>query len=70
VRNIVVLAALLFGFACARPVEPARPRVIFVGLDGADWQLLDRLADGSVPARCLAKPSGAHARKVQAETAV
>ena len=45
-----LLAALLVAAACARPAEPARPRVIFVGLDGADWQLLDRLiADGTMP---------------------
>ena len=42
-------AALLIVAACARPVAPP-PRVIFVGLDGADWQLLDRLAaDGTMP---------------------
>jgi tetratricopeptide (TPR) repeat protein len=42
-------AALLIAAACARPAPP-RPRVIFVGLDGADWQLLDRLmADGTMP---------------------
>jgi predicted AlkP superfamily pyrophosphatase or phosphodiesterase len=44
------VAALLAAAACARPVEPARPRVIFVGLDGADWQSLDPLmADGTMP---------------------
>jgi len=40
--------------SCARPAPapapPPAPRVIFVGLDGADWQLLDRLmADGTIP---------------------
>jgi tetratricopeptide (TPR) repeat protein len=45
-----VLVALLVAAACARPVEPTKPRVIFVGLDGADWQLLDKLmADGTMP---------------------
>lgn len=35
--------------AVARAVRPGRP-VIFVGLDGADWQLLDRyMAAGSMP---------------------
>src|ERR1051325_2779639 len=35
---------------CAKPAEPPRPRVIFVGLDGADWQLLDKLmAGGTMP---------------------
>ncbi len=35
--------------AIAEASSPGRP-VIFVGLDGADWQLLDRLiADGSMP---------------------
>jgi tetratricopeptide (TPR) repeat protein len=44
------IAALFVAAACARPVEPARPRVIFVGLDGADWQSLDPLmADGTMP---------------------
>src|SRR5204863_3389575 len=32
------------------PVQPQSPRVIFVGLDGADWQSLDPLiADGTMP---------------------
>lgn len=45
-------AALLLAAACARPIAPPKPapRVIFVGLDGADWHLLDRLAaDGTMP---------------------
>jgi tetratricopeptide (TPR) repeat protein len=45
-----LLIALLVAAACAKPAEPPRPRVIFVGLDGADWQLLDKLmADGTMP---------------------
>ena len=43
-RRLVLLALLLF--ACAR----AEKRVIFIGLDGADWRLLDRfVADGTMP---------------------
>jgi len=45
VRRVIVLFALL-AFTCAR----AEKRVIFVGLDGADWRLLDRfVADGTMP---------------------
>jgi tetratricopeptide (TPR) repeat protein len=42
---------MLWGCARVEPAAPApKPRVIFVGLDGADWQLLDRLAaDGTMP---------------------
>jgi predicted AlkP superfamily phosphohydrolase/phosphomutase len=44
VRRFLALTLLLF--ACAR----AEKRVIFVGLDGADWRLLDRfVADGTMP---------------------
>lgn len=42
----ILFAALLLAAACAK----APPRVIFIGLDGADWQLLDRYAaDGTMP---------------------
>jgi tetratricopeptide (TPR) repeat protein len=42
---LLALAALL---ACHR--APARRHIVFVGLDGADWQLLDRyVADGTMP---------------------
>ncbi len=43
-------AVMLIALACHRPAPPPLPRVIFVGLDGADWQLLDRyMADGTMP---------------------
>lgn len=43
-RRLIALALLLF--ACA----PAEKRVIFIGLDGADWRLLDRFTtDGTMP---------------------
>src|SRR5512141_1328697 len=49
-RRLVVAAALMALAACHRAAAPPAPRVIFVGLDGADWQLLDRdLADGTMP---------------------
>lgn len=51
-RRLLVAFAMLLSGACSRTnVEPkAVPRVIFVGLDGADWQLLDRfIADGTMP---------------------
>ncbi|HXU46694.1 MAG TPA: alkaline phosphatase family protein, partial [Thermoanaerobaculia bacterium] len=54
-RPLAVPAALalaLLSFAACRtePSPPARPRVLFVGLDGADWQLLDGyIADGTMP---------------------
>jgi tetratricopeptide (TPR) repeat protein len=48
----VALAAILL-FACTRVeqrVVPPPPRVLFVGLDGADWQLLDQYCtDGTMP---------------------
>ncbi|MEP7013098.1 MAG: alkaline phosphatase family protein [Acidobacteriota bacterium] len=48
-RPIALLAAILFS-ACESKAPPPRPRVLFVGLDGADWQLLDRFAaDGTMP---------------------
>src|SRR5881392_300352 len=37
-------ALLSLLLACSRAPLPHPPRVIFVGLDGADWQMLDRLA--------------------------
>ena len=41
-------AVLLVFLACHHP--PEEKRVIFIGLDGADWQLLDRyMADGTMP---------------------
>ena len=51
-RRLLLLLALCL--AACRPeapvAEPAPKRVIFVGLDGADWQLLDRyIADGTMP---------------------
>jgi tetratricopeptide (TPR) repeat protein len=43
-RRLLLFALLLF--ACTRHEK----RVIFVGLDGADWRLLDRfVADGTMP---------------------
>src|SRR6187549_373785 len=46
VRLRSFIAAFLLAFACAR----AEKRVILVGLDGADWRLLDRfVADGTMP---------------------
>lgn len=45
----LALAALLLS-ACAQEPPPPRPRVLFVGLDGGDWQQLDRFAgDGTMP---------------------
>jgi len=45
--TLVLLVALLLG--CNRAPEH-KPRVLFVGLDGADWQLLDRYAgEGVMP---------------------
>jgi tetratricopeptide (TPR) repeat protein len=48
----VLIAGLLIG-GCAKEkiaAPPPAPRVIFLGLDGADWQLLDRYAaDGTMP---------------------
>ena len=44
-RRVIVLALLLI--TCAHRSEK---RVIFIGLDGADWRLLDRfVADGTMP---------------------
>jgi Flp pilus assembly protein TadD len=37
-------ALLTFFLACTRAPAPHPPRVIFVGLDGADWQMLDQYA--------------------------
>jgi tetratricopeptide (TPR) repeat protein len=46
VRLRTLLAAFLIALACTRHEQ----RVIFVGLDGADWRLLDRfVADGTMP---------------------
>jgi len=43
----LMFSALL---ACRAHQTAPAPRVIFVGLDGADWQLLDRLmSDGTMP---------------------
>jgi len=43
----VILLTLL---ACHRSNGPVPKHVIFIGLDGADWQLLDRyIADGTMP---------------------
>ena len=51
-KRAVVLAAILC-LTCSRAPEnrtPASHRVIFIGLDGADWQLLDRyMGDGTMP---------------------
>ena len=43
----IVLTTLLVLVACGRSEQK---KVIFIGLDGADWQLLDRyIADGTMP---------------------
>ena len=48
--SLALLAIALFACRHEQPATPPAPRVIFVGLDGADWQLLDRfIADGSMP---------------------
>ena len=53
-KRLIVFAAILC-FACTRAPHRATrtetpKRVIFVGLDGADWELLDRYAaDGTMP---------------------
>lgn len=48
-RPIALLAAILLA-GCDSGAAPSRPRVLFVGLDGADWQQLDRFAaDGTMP---------------------
>jgi len=48
-RPLALLAAVILA-ACGREAAPDRPRVLFVGLDGADWQQLDRFAaDGTMP---------------------
>ncbi|MGZ4810385.1 MAG: alkaline phosphatase family protein [Thermoanaerobaculia bacterium] len=45
-RRALLLAVIVI-FGCARPPEK---KVLFIGLDGADWQLLDRyIADGTMP---------------------
>ncbi|MGZ7031676.1 MAG: alkaline phosphatase family protein, partial [Thermoanaerobaculia bacterium] len=45
-RRALLLAFIVI-FGCARPPEK---KVLFIGLDGADWQLLDRyIADGTMP---------------------
>jgi tetratricopeptide (TPR) repeat protein len=47
---LCTLLLALSGAACARPTPPHRRSVLFVGLDGADWQLLDELmAAGTMP---------------------
>jgi Flp pilus assembly protein TadD len=49
-RATIALATLLLLTACAQEKPAAHPRVLFVGLDGADWQLLDGyLAAGNMP---------------------
>jgi tetratricopeptide (TPR) repeat protein len=54
VKRAAILLSLAL-FACTRVPHralqaAAAPRVIFVGLDGADWQLLDQYcADGTMP---------------------
>jgi Flp pilus assembly protein TadD len=42
VKRAAIIAAMILALACKRAPHP--PRVIFIGLDGADWQMLDRLA--------------------------
>ena len=48
-RRLAPLLVALALLACGRPAPESRP-VLFVGLDGADWQLLDRhIQEGSMP---------------------
>ncbi len=50
VLESLLVVALSLLVACGRATPPSHPRVLFVGLDGADWQLLDRFAaDGTMP---------------------
>jgi tetratricopeptide (TPR) repeat protein len=47
-----ILPSAFILFACHRsaPIQSPPPRVLFIGLDGADWQLLDQYcADGTMP---------------------
>ena len=54
-RRVLAASAILLALtACPRPERLLRPavraRVLFVGLDGGDWQYLDRLmAEGAMP---------------------
>ena len=52
VSGLALLALLGPALACARaPVDPPRPRVFFLGLDGASWTVLGRLVEaGELPA--------------------
>jgi len=47
VKRILIVALMVLALACR---ERGAHRVIFVGLDGADWRLIDRFtADGTMP---------------------
>ncbi|HET8647692.1 MAG TPA: alkaline phosphatase family protein, partial [Vicinamibacteria bacterium] len=48
--GLVLAAAAAAGLLLREPAAPTRPRVVVVGLDAADWQLLDDyMAKGAMP---------------------
>jgi tetratricopeptide (TPR) repeat protein len=48
--KLAVFALALVLLSCGKEDQEARPKVLFVGLDGADWQLLDGyMASGTMP---------------------
>lgn len=54
---------LIFLAGCGSPEPPGArvPRVILLGVDGADWEVIDRLiADGLLPNLARMKAEGAH----------
>jgi predicted AlkP superfamily phosphohydrolase/phosphomutase len=57
----LALAGVITLMGCAGPEPPPAPRVILLGVDGADWDVLDPLiAEGRLPAFARMKREGAH----------
>ena len=64
-RRLLVAVALLLASACSRPspeapVPESATRVLVIGLDGADWEILDRLErEGRIPNLARMRREGA-----------
>ena len=61
ILTLLVLGLMIGIASCARKSEPAAPRIVVLGLDGLDWEILqDGISKGRLPAFQQIIKNGAH----------